>query len=145
MKHKLSTHFKTRKPSAIRLAQIEHMKRTDGVKAINTAIGNVTLPMHPSLQKRLFNLKDDNSPFKEGVVKYSATVGLKEANDAFINIIASSGFDTKGLHCQIIDGGSMGMELVILGVCGEAVSILILPPEIPGTSFSVKPHILVSS
>jgi len=35
---KLSKHFQSRKPSAIRTAQIEFMKRTDDTKAINTAI-----------------------------------------------------------------------------------------------------------
>jgi len=122
MEHILSTHFKTRKPSAIRLAQIEHMKREDNVQAVNTAIGNVNLPMHPAMQKRMFDLKTENCPFKDGVVKYSATVGYKETNDAFLNIISSSGFDTDNLYCQITDGGSQAMELVILGVCGDAGS-----------------------
>lgn len=117
---KLSKHFQTRKPSAIRLAQIEFMKRQDKVIDINTAIGNVSLPMHPAMQKRMDNLRAKNSPFKDGVVKYSATVGFKEANDAFLNIIASSGFNTDKLYSQITDGGSMAMELVMLGVCGEA-------------------------
>ncbi len=118
----MSAHFESRKPSAIRLAQIEFAKRTDGVKAINTAIGNVSLPMHPAMQKRMFSLNVGDSPFKEGIVKYTATVGLEETNKAFLNVIASSGFNTSGLYSQITDGGSQGMELVILGVCGPAGS-----------------------
>jgi len=114
----LSNHFKSIRPSAIRLAQIEFMKRTDKVKAINTAIGNVSLPMHPAMQKRMFNLKD--SPFKNGVVKYSSTVGTEEANNAFLNVIASSGFNSEKLFSQITEGGSQAMELVIVGVCGPA-------------------------
>jgi len=116
---KLSKYFESRKPSAIRLAQIEFMKRSDDCEAINTAIGNVSLPMHPAMQKRMFNLDSKNSPFKEGVVKYSTTIGFKEARDAFLNIIASSGFDSYGLDVQITDGGSQAMELIILGVCGD--------------------------
>ena len=118
----MSAHFEARTPSAIRLAQIEFAKRTDGTKAINTAIGNVSLPMHPAMQERMFNLNSVDSPFKEGVVKYTATVGLEETNKAFLNIIASSGFNTDGLFSQITDGGSQGMELVVVGVCGPAGS-----------------------
>lgn len=122
MNANLSAHFQTRKPSAIRLAQMEFAKRKDAVIAINTAIGNVSLPMHPAMQKRMFNLNADNSPFKSGVVKYTETVGMKETNDAFLNVIASSGFSTDGLYSQITDGGSQAMELVIVGACGPAGS-----------------------
>ncbi len=114
----LSEHFKSRKPSVIRLAQIEFMKRRDDVRAVNVAIGNVSLPMHPAMQRRMFNLGSDDSPFKNGVVKYTPTVGMEETNRAFLNIIASSGFKTEGLYPQITDGGSQAMELALLGVCG---------------------------
>lgn len=117
---KLSKHFQSRKPSAIRTAQIEFMHRTDDTKAINTAIGNVSLPAYPAMQKRMFDLQNENSPFKNGVVKYTATVWDKETNEAFLNIIRSSGFNTDWLHSQITDGGSQAMELVTIGVCGEA-------------------------
>jgi aspartate aminotransferase len=120
MEPELSVHFKSRTPSAIRLAQIKFMERTDGAVDINTAIGNVSLPMHPAMQKRLFGMDSEDSPFKKGVVKYSPTVGYKEANQAFLNIIASSGFNTNGLYSQITDGGSQAMELVIVGTCGAA-------------------------
>jgi len=128
----LSSHFKVRQPSAIRLAQIEYAKRTDGVGVINTAIGNVSLPMHPAMQNRMFNLNSENSPFREGVVKYTATVGLEEANNAFLNIISSSGFNTEKLLSQITDGASQAMELVIIGCCGR-----------PGTS--EKPLLLIDA
>jgi aspartate aminotransferase len=114
----VSEHFRGRKPSAIRLAQLEFMKRRDDVQAVNVAIGNVSLPMHPAMQRRMFNLGSADSPFKDGVVKYTPTVGLEETNRAFLNIIASSGFKTEGLYSQITDGGSQAMELAILGVCG---------------------------
>lgn len=116
---KLSNHFAARTPSAIRLAQIEFEKRTDQVKAINTAIGNVTLPMHPSMQQRMFALNADTSPFKDGVNPYTTTKGIPEANAAFLRVIEASGFDTTDLYSQITDGGSQGMELVVLGVAGQ--------------------------
>ena len=116
---KVSAHFKRRSPSGIRVAQIEFGKRDDNTKAINLAIGNISLPMHPAMTQRMHNL-DKNPEFAKGMVRYSTTAGLKETNDAFLNIIASSGFDTKGLHSQITTGGSQAMGLVILGACGEA-------------------------
>lgn len=132
MKPSLSLHFQARVPSAIRLTQIEFMKRTDKVVAVNNAIGNVSLPMHPAMVKRMFALDDEGSPFRNGVVKYSTTVGEQEANQTFLHLIASSGFSTQGLHSQITDGGSHAMELAILGVCGPAGSmtrpLLILDP-----------------
>ncbi len=119
---KLSAHFAARKPSAIRLAQIEFMKRSDGVASVNAAIGNVSLPMHPAMQARMRRLGEPGSPFADGVVEYSATVGIPECQQAFLNIIASSGCDTQGLSVQVTDGGSAAMELVIVGLCGPAGS-----------------------
>jgi aspartate aminotransferase len=117
---KLSQHFLSREPSDIRKAQIEFMKRTDSVQAINTAIWNVSLPMHPAMQERMFDLQNPNSPFQDGVVKYTATVGTQEANEAVLNIIASSGYNTKWLYSQITDWWSQAMELVLIGVCWPA-------------------------
>lgn len=118
----VSEHFRKRNPSAIRLAQIEFLKRSDGVRQVNVAIGNVSLPMHPAMIHRMQGLYDRESPFRDGVVKYTPTRGLDETRDAFLNIIASSGFDTSGLDVQVTEGGSQAMELVILGVCGPAGS-----------------------
>jgi len=118
----LSAHFAARKPSVIRMAQIEFAARTDGVEALNAAIGNVSLPMHPAMQERLRTLGGAGSPFAQGVVGYTATVGLAETNAAFLNVIAASGFSTAGLCSQITDGGSQAMELVIVGCCGPAGS-----------------------
>lgn len=118
----MSEYFKGRKPSSIRMAHIRFLERTDGVEAVNTAIGNVSLPTHPAMQQRLFNLDAPDSPFKDGVIKYTASVGEKETNQAILNIIASSGFSVQGLCSQVTSGGSQAMELVILGVCGAAGS-----------------------
>ena len=122
MKPILSEHFQHREPSDIRLAQIEFMKRAEPVEAINVAIGNVSLPMHPAMIRRLAALGAPDSPFRDGVVKYTPTVGLEETRAAFLKVIASGGFPTQGLHAQITDGGSQAMELILLGVCGPAGS-----------------------
>ncbi len=117
---RLSAHFAVRQPSVIRLAQIEFAKRNDGTEDLNVAIGNVSLPMHPAMQQRMRHLDGPQSPFAQGVVKYSGTPGFEETNEAFLNIIASSGCDTSGLLSQVTDGGSQAMELVIVGCCGPA-------------------------
>lgn len=139
----LSSYFQSRVPSPIRLTQIEFLKRTDQVRAINVAIGNVSLPMHPSMVERMFSLNGAKSPFREGVVRYSSTAGEKEANQAMLHLIESSGFSTQGLYSQITDGGSHAMELVILGVCGPAGSgknpLLIIDPTYSNyTSFAER-------
>ena len=121
-KAELSELFKRRNPSAIRLAQIEFRKRTDGVDSVNTAIGNVSLPLHPALKKRMIDLGSPGGPFAGAVVKYTATIGREETRNAFLNIIASSGLSTDGLQVQVTDGGSQAIELVVLGVCGPAAS-----------------------
>jgi len=117
---KISNHFQTKEPSVIRLAQIEFTKRADknNVKAINVAIGNVSLPMHPAMQERL-NLLNEKSPFKGGVIKYSPSIGFEETNQAFLNIITASGLDTENLYSQITDGSSLAMMLILLGACGD--------------------------
>jgi len=119
MEPELSKLFKNKQPSAVRLAQIEFAKRKDGVKAVDTAVGNVSLPMHPLMLERLKKINSDSSPFKEGIVKYTSTAGLTETNQAFLNIISSSGLDNNNLYSQITDGASAAMQLVILGVSGE--------------------------
>ena len=140
-KPELSEHFETRRPSAIRLAQMEFGKRRDRVRAINVAIGNVTLPIHPAMQRRLFNLDAAESPFCEGIIKYTPTKGLEETNEAFINIIGSSGFETRNLHPLVTDGASQAMEIVTIGACGGAGSgkkplLLIDPAYINYTDFA---------
>lgn len=126
----LSKHYLSRKPSAIREAQITFSKRLDKdtVNVINLAIGNITLPIHPSMKKRLDSL--GITRFKDGVIKYTPTVGTKEAQDAFINILKSENINVKGIDCLITDGGSAAMELMLLGVCGPASEkpIMLLDP-----------------
>ncbi|MBI3928266.1 MAG: aminotransferase class I/II-fold pyridoxal phosphate-dependent enzyme [Armatimonadetes bacterium] len=123
MQHpRLSRHIQARQPSAIRIASIKFAERSDGARAINLAIGNVSLPMHPSLARRMTGLGAPESPLRDGVVGYTATVGTDEARRAFLNVIESSGLSSEGLHCQITDGGSQAMELVIVALCGPAGS-----------------------
>ena len=114
-KPNISNHFKAKTPSAIRIAQINFSSRKDRVAAVNVGIGNVSLPLHPAVRKRLFNLDRPQSPFKKGVVGYAPSVGEKETRQAFLNIIAASGLKTNNLHVQITSGASQAMELIFLG------------------------------
>ncbi len=48
----LSTHFQSRKPSAVRLAQMKYEEREVKPEAvINVGIGNVSLPTNPAMKK----------------------------------------------------------------------------------------------
>ena len=115
----LSAHFESRTPSDVRLAQMKYEDRKVKPDAvINVGIGNVSLPTNPAMQKRMFTLNAPESPFSEGVVRYSSTAGYVECQDAFKNILKCEGFDTNKLFVQITDGGSASMELLLIGVCG---------------------------
>lgn len=117
----LSAHFESRKPSDVRLAQMKYEERAVKPEAvINVGIGNVSLPTNPAMQKRMFSLDAPESPFSEGVVRYSTTAGTEECQNAFKNILKCEGFDTSKLHVQVTDGGSSGMELLLIGLCGPA-------------------------
>lgn len=125
---KLSPLYESRKPSNIRLASIEFAKRTDGVEAVGVAIGNVSLPMHPAMIKRMENIMGVESPFSGGVVKYTETAGTKECNEAILKILRASDINTDGLYSQITDGGSQGMELVLAGTTTKDRPLLLLNP-----------------
>lgn len=116
----LADHFEKLMPSNVRLGQLKFMERENKPALINVAMGNVSLPMNPAMQRRMFELNAQDSPFAEGVVQYSATVGLPEAVEAFKNILRCEGFDTSNLYIQVTDGGSFAAELFELGVCGDA-------------------------
>ena len=116
----LSDHFKKRMPSDVRLGQMKFEDRKVKPALINVAIGNVSLPTNPAMQKRLFSLDAPESPFAKGVIRYSGTAGVPEAQEAFKNILKCEGFNTDKLHVAVTDGGSSGMELLLLGVCGDA-------------------------
>ncbi|NLY76496.1 MAG: aminotransferase class I/II-fold pyridoxal phosphate-dependent enzyme [Tissierellia bacterium] len=119
----LSAHFQSREPSDVRLSQMKFAERKTKPEAvINVGIGNVSLPTNPAMQKRMFALSSPESPFSNGVIRYTQTSGTEEAQLAFKNILKSEGFDTSKLHVLVTDGGSSGMELLLLGVCGPAGS-----------------------
>lgn len=118
----LSAHFASRSPSAIRVASIRFAARADATRALNVAIGNVSLPMHPAMRARMDALSAPASPFETGVVRYTATAGTEEARRTVLHVIGASGLSTDGLHAQITDGGSQAMELMIVGCCGPAGS-----------------------
>ena len=63
---KLSDHFKNRKPSSIRVAQLKFLERTDGTEDVNVAIGNVSLPMHPAMIDRMRLMGSTRSPAPTG-------------------------------------------------------------------------------
>lgn len=118
---KMSAHFESREPSDVRLAQMAYADRKEKPQAvINVGIGNVSLPTNPAMQKRMFNLNAPESPFANGVIRYTATGGFEETQNAFKNILSCQGFDVSNLHVTVTDGGSTGMELLLLGVCGPA-------------------------
>ena len=117
----ISDHFKVRKPSSIRQAQIKFSNRSDKdkVKVINLAIGNINLPMHPAMKKRMLNLSNI-VPFSDGKVPYTSTIGLKEAQNSFLKAIESLEIDVSNLFINITDGGSSAMEIMLLGVAGPS-------------------------
>ena len=120
-KPKLSKHFESRTPSDVRLSQMKYAERKVKPEAvINVGIGNVSLPANPAMQKRMFNLDAPESPFNKGVVRYTATGGFDETQEAFKNILKCEGFDTSKLYVTVTDGGSTAMELLVIGVCGPA-------------------------
>ena len=129
---KISSHFEDRQPSSIRQAQIKFSERNDKekTKVINLAIGNVSLPIHPSMKKRLENLDLDES-FSSGKVPYTSTVGLIETRKAFLNVLAALDINTSQLFVNITDGGSSSMEIMMLGVCGPSSErpIMLLDPS----------------
>jgi len=116
----MSELFKKRMPSDVRLGQMKFAERKVKPALVNVAIGNVSLPTNPAMMKRMFALDAPESPFNKGVVRYSGTVGEAECQDAFKNILKCEGFDTDKIFVQVTDGGSTGMELLLLGVCGGA-------------------------
>ena len=126
----VSKHYIQRKPSSIREAQIAFGRRKDkeSIKVINLAIGNISMPMYPAMQSRLNEL--GNSIFSDGIIKYTPTVGTKDANKAFLNILESEGVNSKSIYSMVTDGGSSAMELMLLGVCGPSSKkpLLILDP-----------------
>lgn len=115
----LSSYFASKKPSDIRLGSMKYEERTDKVKLINGAIGNVSLPMHPKMVERLRNLGQAEGGFADGVVKYESTEGNPEAQEAFLNVLRHEGFDVSNLEVLVTDGASLAMEIAMLGICGE--------------------------
>ena len=89
MAPRISKHYLDREPSAIRKAQIlfNARKDKDQINVINLAIGNISLPMHPVMIDALLSISKKDSPFSEGVVKYTPSVGLKDCQNAIIHSI----------------------------------------------------------
>lgn len=137
MKPKISEFFENIEPSCIRKAGILFSKRqskniNENIKAINVAIGNVSLPTHPAMLKRFLSPKDED--LTKGVWRYTQTEGLEEVNLAFKNIIQSflKPECKPNLYTLVDTGGSHIMRLVMLGACGKPLSddkpLLVLDP-----------------
>lgn len=124
MSPSISDHYDKREPSSIRKAQILFQSRPDfsSVKVINLAIGNINLPMHPSMLSRLKGIGEPDSPFAKGVVQYTASEGTAECKTAILNSINAelSINISEDINCVITDGGSQAMELMLLGVAGTS-------------------------
>ena len=124
MSPSISDHYGKREPSSIRKAQILFKSRQDfsSVKVINLAIGNINLPMHPSMLSRLKGIGEPDSPFANGVVQYTASEGTAECKTAILNSINAelSINISEDINCVITDGGSQAMELMLLGVAGTS-------------------------
>ncbi len=110
-----SKHAEGLKPTPIRRYSMLASQRKDNVKVMNLAIGNVSLPMHPAMQERMFNLK--KSSFSNGVDQYTETFGLAETKRAFLHVIESSGFSIEGLRPIVTSGGSQAMLVSIRCLC----------------------------
>ena len=134
MAPKISDHYQNREPSAIRKAQILFNARKDRnqINVINLAIGNISLPMHPVMINAMASLHKKESPFSEGIVKYTPSVGTKDCQNAIIHTIDAELENKKldSIRCLITDGGSQAMELMLLGVCGPSSTkpILFIDP-----------------
>ncbi len=126
-KIELSKFFQELKSSAIRHAQQCFAERKDSVKAVNASIGNVSLPLHPAMQKRLENLSQ-HPEFGQGIVKYTSTSGMDETKEAFKKVISLCGADTSDLDMVITSGGSQAIDLALLGCCQENRPLIISEP-----------------
>ena len=134
MSPSLSEHYINRQPSAIRKAQILFNSRTDKdeIEVVDLAIGNISLPMHSKMLHRMNQLGELDSPFRNGIVRYSSTEGIEECKKAIINSIAAE-IPNKSIYdldCVITDGGSQAMELMLLGVSGTTRNspIIVIDP-----------------
>ena len=134
MAPRISEHYQNREPSAIRKAQIlfNVRKDKDQINVINLAIGNISLPMHPIMIDAMASITKKESPFSDGIVKYTPSIGSTDCQNAIIHSIDAE-LDNRKLDrvkCVITDGGSQAMELMLLGVCGpsSAKPILFIDP-----------------
>ena len=125
---KLSSKAKKLELSAIRLAQIKFAERKDDVKAVNASIGNVSLPTHPAIINRLKNIQDED--LEKGIIKYTASCGVKETQDSFLKIIkAICQVDTDKLNLIVTNGASESIKLAIYATCDKNNPLLITEPS----------------
>ncbi len=122
-----SKYFQNLTISAIRQAQQCFSNRTDSTKAINASIGNVSLPIHPAMLKRLKEIGKDPE-LGQGIVKYTATSGREDTKRAFKKMISLCGAKTDDLELIVTNGGSQAMDLALLGCCQTQRPLIISEP-----------------
>lgn len=127
---KLSGIAEAAEASVIRSAQEAFRWRPDNqeVVPLNLAIGNVSLPAHPSMLRRARDTGADHHPLKKGSIPYTATVGTDAARAAILNVIGAPGFDTEGLYSHITAGGTGAMELMIRACCEKGRPLMLIEP-----------------
>ena len=94
------------------------------IDCINLAIGNIKTPTHPAVQNKLKNFLEQ----KELSVPYTATPGLLETQQAFLNEIHSFGFETNNLKALVLNGASDAIRLILQGTCSQQTSFLGIEP-----------------
>lgn len=130
-KRDASDYFKSLKPTAIRRASELFLKRDDNIRCVNGSIGNISLPVHYEMWNGLAELVNGDRSVLRRVyevvfgrvpkpIKYSGTVGIDEAREGILNIIAATTTcNTKDLYAHVTAGGSEAMILMMLGCCGN--------------------------
>ena len=121
----ISDYFQQLQPSPLRGAKQIAIKRADEVRVIDASIGSVSFPTYPAIKERMGRLSTD---FADGSLPYTPTAGTKEAQDAFRKIAEANGVDWSNLHIQITNGGSLGMEYMMLGACSEEKPLMGFSP-----------------
>ncbi len=122
-----SKYFQNLTISAIRQAQQCFANRTDSTKAINASIGNVSMPIHPAMLKRLKEI-GQHPELGQGIVKYTATSGREDTKEAFKKMISLCGAKTDNLELIVTSGGSQAMDLALLGCCQKQRPLIISEP-----------------
>ena len=110
------------------ITSIRFAERRDGARAINVAIGNVSLPMHPAMQDRLRQVAGPESPFRDGVVRFhnkgakGRFISIEAAESAALSAVASEFTVTAAAdRLERVAGGDREAELLVLVGGGDVL------------------------